>query len=395
MVARLLEQDVAEALAHYPVVALIGPRQVGKTTLALKLASGKHPLHLDLEDRMDLAKAEQIELLFTQNKDRLFILDEVQRLPGIFAPLRVLVDRERRTGKRTGHFLILGSASLDLLRQSSETLAGRIAYLELHPFNVLEVAGSRKPTVPIPSLWLRGGFPESALAATDAVSLDWRRNFIRTYLERDIPQLGPRVPAETMRRFWTMLAHGQGTPLNANKTGANLGVSGVTVARYLDLLGDLLLVRAVRPYHTNIRKRLVKSPRIYIRDSGIAHALLGIGTFDDLLGHPVVGKSWEGFVVENIASVLPRHASMYYYRTTGGAEVDLVLEFSPRERWAIEIKKGSITQLGRGFHEACNDLAPRRKFLVHGQQDAAFPLAGDVTAISLPAIMREIRQHGS
>lgn len=393
MITRFLEQKVVEALAHYPAVALIGPRQVGKTTLALKVAEGRSSVHLDLEDRFDLAKAGEIEALYAQNPGRLFILDEVQRLPGIFAPLRVLIDKGRRSGKGNGHFLILGSASLDLLQQSSESLAGRIAYLELHPLNALEFQGRKPENEAVTTLWARGGFPESTLAPTDAVSLDHRRNFIRTYLERDIPQLGPRVPAETMRRFWTMLAHGQGTPVNASKIGANLGVSGVTVARYVDLLTDLLLVRAVPPYATNIRKRLVKSPRIYIRDSGIAHALLNIGTFNDLLGHPVVGKSWEGFVIENIASVLPQHVGIHYYRTVGGAEIDLVLEFSPSERWAIEIKKGSNTQLGRGFHEACADIAPQRKYVVHGRSDAPFPLASDVTAISLRDLMLEVIAH--
>lgn len=393
MIPRFLEEKVLEALSHYPAVALIGPRQVGKTTLALKVAKGIPSVHLDLEDRFDLAKAKEFETLYAQNPDRMFILDEVQRLPEIFAPLRVLIDKERQAGKGNGHFLILGSASLDLLQQSSESLAGRIAYLELHPLNVLEFEERKDGTEAINTLWVRGGFPESSLAPTDVISMDRRRNFIRSYLERDIPQLGPRVPAETMRRFWTMLAHGQGTPLNASKMGSNLGVSGVTVARYLDLLVDLLLVRTVQPYATNIRKRLVKSPRIYIRDSGITHALLNIGTFNDLLGHPVVGKSWEGFVIENVASVLPQHVGIHYYRTTGGAEIDLVLEFSPSERWAIEIKKGSSTQLGRGFHEACADLEPQRKYVVHGRSDPPFPMGSNVTAISLRDLMLEVIAH--
>ena len=240
---------------------------------------------------------------------------------------------------------------------------------------------------------MRGGFPESLLAKDDENSLRWRRDFIRTYLERDIPLLGPRVSAATLERLWMMLAHAQGTNMNAAKLAASLEVSNVSVGRYIDLLVDLLLVRRLPPYTKNIKKRLVKSPQVYVRDSGIAHALLNIGTYNDLLGHPVVGKSWEGFVIENIMAVLPRGAEAFYYRTSGGAEIDLVIESggSPRETWAIEIKRSSSASLKRGFHEACDDIIPTRKFVIHAGADT-FLLKGDIQAISLFEFMKLIEE---
>ena len=252
----------------------------------------------------------------------------------------------------------------------------------MFPVNVLEYTKSAQHSEAVNNLWLKGGFPDSLLANNDETSLNWRYDFIRTYLERDIPQLGPRIPAETLGRFWTMLAHSQGTNINASKLASNIEVSSVTVARYIDLLVDLLLIRKIQPYTANIKKRLVKSPRIYVRDSGITHALLNIGSYNDLLGHPVVGKSWEGFAIENIASVLPPRVRSYYYRTAGGAEIDLVLEFGVNERWAIEIKKGTSLSLGRGFHEACEDIKPQKKFVIYAGKDR-FPLPHDITAIAI------------
>lgn len=390
MITRQLTQRLREAIGEYPAVVLLGPRQVGKTTLALEVGEQLPSVHLDLEDRFDLAKAREIEKLHAVNAGKLLILDEVQRMPELFEPLRVIIDRQRRKGHRSGQFLLLGPASIAIINRSSETLAGRVAYLELFPLNALEYATHARDALATDRLWLRGGFPDSVLAKDDATSLDRRFNFIRSYLERDLPQLGPRIPAETLQRFWTMLAHGQGTAINASKLAANMDVSNVTVTRYIDLLVDLLLVRKVQPYSGNIKKRLVKSPRVYVRDSGLAHALLNIGTLNELLGHPVVGKSWEGFVVENIASVLPPRANLFYYRTTGGAEVDLVVEFGGGAKWVIEIKRGSSLKLARGFHEACHDLAPKRKFLVHGRSDPQFPLADGITAISLKDLMAEL-----
>ena len=289
MINRRLQVALRGLIDDYPAVALLGPRQVGKTTLAHALADTVDSVYLDLESPADRAKLADPELYLADHQGRLVILDEVHRAPDLFQSLRGLIDQGRRRGRRAGRFLLLGSASMDLLQQSGETLAGRIAYLELNPLDVLEVdAGDRD------RLWVRGGFPDSFLASSDERSLAWRENFIRTYLERDVPQLGPRIPAETLRRFWIMLAHQQGGLMNAASLARGLGVDGKTIARYLDLMVDLLLVRRLLPWHRNVGKRLVKSPRVYVRDSGVTHALLCLGTKDALLGHPVVGLSWEG-----------------------------------------------------------------------------------------------------
>lgn len=373
-----------------PSVALIGPRQIGKTTLALNISESFPSVYLDLENRLDLQKVQDIEAFHTANKDKLIILDEVQRLPDVFAPIRGLIDKQRRKGNKSGQFLFLGSASIELLQQSSETLAGRISYIELYPVDIIEYVEDTQNIQKLNTLWLRGGFPNSLLAETDSQSLDWRYDFIKTYLERDIPQLGPRVPAATLERFWTMLAHSQGTTINASKLAANIDVSSVTISRYIDLLVDLLLIRKLPPWTFNIKKRLVKSPRIYVRDSGITHALLNIPSYNDLLGHPVVGKSWEGFVIENIMSVLPRRVQPYYYRTANGVEIDLMLEFGTNERWAIEIKRSSAPSLSKGFFEACEDIKATKKFVIYAGVDE-FPMKNDVTAISLSGFMKKLQ----
>ncbi len=317
MIQRRLENAMREALQRSPSVALMGPRQVGKTTIALNIAENIPSVYLDLESRLDLEKVRDIHLFHSQNRDKLIIMDEVQRLPELFNELRGIIDQERRKGHKTGQFLFLGSASLDLLQQSGESLAGRISYIELYPVDVLEYADNNINK--INELWLRGGFPESLLADTENNSLRWRLDFIKTYLERDIPQFGPRIPAETLERFWTMLAHNQGAVLNASHLGRNLEISGATIGRYLDLMVDLLLVRRLKPWTFNIGKRLVRSPKIYVRDSGMVHALLNIGNYNHLLGHPVVGGSWEGFVIENILSVAPAGMQAFYYGNPGGA----------------------------------------------------------------------------
>ena len=393
MIKRRLEDLIRDRLQHSPSVALVGPRQVGKTTLAFALSEQMPSVYLDLENRTDLRKVQDIEAFHRANNDKLIILDEVQRLPDVFAPIRGLIDAERRQGNKSQLFLFLGSASIDLLRQSGESLAGRISFAELFPVDTLEYLQDRDDLEALNRLWLRGGFPESLLAKDDANSLRWRLDFIRTYLERDIPALGPRVPAATLERLWTMLAHAQGTNLNASRLAASLDISSVTIARYIDLLVDLLLVRKLLPYTGNIKKRLIKSPRVYVRDSGITHALLNIGTFNDLLGNPVVGKSWEGFVIENILSVLPQGAQAFFYRTSGGAEIDLVLELpgSPRTRYAIEIKRSAAAGVKRGFHEACADIRPTHKFVIHAQADA-FPMKGDIQAIGLYEFIKTIDQ---
>ena len=301
MIPRRIQNELHGLLAEYPSVALIGPRQAGKTTLALEVAKTANSVYLDLESHSDRARLTDAELYLSDHEDRLVILDEVHRAPDLFTSLRGLIDSGRRRGRRSGRFLLLGSASMDLLRQSGESLAGRIAYLELGPLDALEVDGGE-----LDRLWTRGGFPDSFLGDDDGRSLRWRDNFIRTYLERDVPQLGPRIPAETLRRFWTMLAHSQSGTLNMAALARGLGVDGRTISRYLDLMVDLLLVRRLPPWRENVGKRLVKSPKIYVRDSGIVHALLGLESKEDILGHPVVGASWEGFVVETLVSVAPR-----------------------------------------------------------------------------------------
>ena len=387
MIKRRIENSIKKALKRSPSVALIGPRQVGKTTIALNISESVPAIYLDLENRLDLQRARDITAFHAENSDKLIILDEVQRMPEVFAPLRGIIDKERRKGNKAGQFLFLGSASIDLLQQSSESLAGRIAYLELHGIDILEYADQRQDK--INTLWLRGGFPESLLAKSDADSLDWRRDFIKTYLERDIPQLGPRIPALTLERFWTMLAHNQGTIINASQLARNLEVSGVTVGRYLDLMADLLLVRRLQPWTVNVGKRLVRAPKVYVRDSGITHSLLNISNYNHLLGHPVVGGSWEGFVIENMMSVALSGVLPFYYRTSGGAEIDLILEFSGKEKWAIEIKRSSAPSLSKGFHIACEDIKADKRYVIYSGKEK-FSLGEGITAISLPDLMEKL-----
>jgi predicted AAA+ superfamily ATPase len=366
MIARLAQPKLRKLLQQFPAVALLGPRQVGKTTLALSLTEelGEQAIYLDLELPSDRAKLSEPELYLAQHADRLVIFDEIHRLPGIFATLRGLIDQRRRKGKRNGQFLLLGSASIDLLQQSAETLAGRIAYEELTPFSVAEVVASGVGTPH--QLWVRGGFPDSYLAASDEDSLRWRSAFMQTYLERDVPALGPRIPAETLRRYWQMLAHNQGQMLNAAQLASGLGVSGHTVARYLDIMVDLLLVRRLQPWAANAKKRLVRTPKVYVRDSGLLHALLGIRSMEDLLGHPVVGPSWEGMLIENILSALPATARTSFYRTSAGAEIDLVIEFSAKDRWAIEIKRSLGNPApSRGFYNGCEDIKATRHIVLY------------------------------
>jgi len=385
MISRRIFPDLLAALAEAPAVALLGPRQAGKTTLALELAESRPAIYLDLESEADRAKLTEPELYLSQHADKLVILDEIQRTPQLFQSLRGLIDAGRRRGQGRGRCLVLGSASIDQLKQSSETLAGRIRYMELSPLDAGEVDRDH-----LDALWLRGGFPESLLADSDAASLRWRGDFIRSYLERDIPQLGPRIPAETLRRFWTMLSHQQGGLLNAASLARALAVDGKTVAAYLDLLVDLLLVRRLSPWHGNVGKRLVKSPKVYVRDSGLVHALLGIGDHEALLSHPVAGASWEGLAIESAIGAAPPGTEAYFFRTAAGAEIDLLLK-RPGERkpWAIEVKRGLAPKLGRGFHAACDTVRPQRRRVVYGGAER-FPLAEDVDAVSLPDLCEEL-----
>lgn len=375
MIERKIYTTVRQALNRQAAVALIGPRQVGKTTLAFEISNEMPSLYLDLEATEDRNKLSDPVLFLSTYEDKLVILDEIHRVPELFESLRGLIDAGRRKGYRTGRFLILGSASIDLLRQSGESLAGRIAYVDMDPFNMLEVTE-------MDTLWIRGGFPDSYLAADDPESLAWRKDFIRTYLERDIPQFGPRIPAETLERFWTMLAHNQGTLLNASNLASALSVSAQTVTRYVDLLVDLLLVHRLQPYYTNIGKRLVKSPKTYIRDSGLLHALLGITNHNTLVGHPVMGMSWEGFVIENLIAAAPLGTKANFYRTVSGAEIDLLLELPTGEMWGIEIKRGLAPKLAKGFYQARDDLQLTRCFVVYSGLDR-YPLSEGIEVIGL------------
>ena len=378
MIKRERYKTVLDRLALFPAVALIGPRQVGKTTLAEAIAADRESVYLDLESPSDRSKLIDTARYLEEHENKLVVLDEVHRVPELFQTLRGLIDKGRRRGHKTGRFLLLGSASMDLLRQTGESLAGRIAYVDLPPLGVLEVNNSEKE-----KLWVRGGFPDSFLAETDEHSMAWRDNFIRTYLERDIPDLGPRIPSETLHRFWTMLAHCQGSVLNAAQLARSLAVDGKTIARYLDLMVDLLLVRRLQPFHANVKKRLVKSPKVYVRDSGVIHALLNIPDREALFGHPIVGASWEGFVIENLLSVAPDRTLPSFYRTSAGAEIDLILEFPGlSEKWAIEIKSGSAPKPTKGFYNALEDIEPDRSFVVYAG-DERYPIAEGVDAIGV------------
>lgn len=384
---RLLPVLLAE-LDEVPAVALLGPRQVGKTTLALEVASVRSSVYLDLESERDRAKLEQAELYLGEHLDKLVILDEIHRTPGLFPVLRGLIDRARRAGKRSGQYLLLGSASLDLLKQSGESLAGRIGYLELFPLDLTEVGADRAA-----DLWGRGGFPDSLQAGSESRSLRWRQDFILTYLERDVPQFGPRIAPRSLRLLWTMLAHQQGGMLNVAQLARNLGVDAKTVQAYLNLLTDLLLLRRLPPWHANLGKRLVKAPKVYVRDSGLVHALLDVQDKEALLSHPVVGGSWEGFCIEQLLSCAPQRVQGYFYRTSAGAEIDLLLHWPGGELWAIEIKRSLAPKLERGFHVACADLQPTRKIVIYPGTDT-FPMGHDVQAMPLAQLCAQLQAKG-
>jgi uncharacterized protein len=383
MLPRLLKPTLEIRLKQFPAVALLGPRQSGKTTLALELAAERKStaIYLDLENPADRRRLDDPLAYLGAQRGRLVILDEIHRMPEIFSVLRSEIDVRRRAGEKSGQFLILGSAALDLLRQSSESLAGRISFLELTPLQLQEVLPLEGDAA-ADRLWLRGGFPGSFLAGSDYESSLWRAAFIRSYLERDIPQFGVRVPAETIERFWTMLAHTQGGLFNAQRLAQSLGVGWHAVSHYLGLLVDLLLVRRLPPWTANIGKRLVKSPKIYLRDSGLLHSLLNLPALNDVLGHPVAGASWEGFAMEAILAGVPDGTKAYFYRSATGHEIDLVLELSASRRWAFEFKKSLSPGVERGFHVACADIAAARRILVYPGQNA-YPGTGGTEVMPL------------
>ena len=388
MLKRYIAAALVQRLRHNPVVALFGPRQVGKTTLAVSLNQIRSSVYLDLESPQDILKLSDPLAFLSESGRQLIILDEIQRMPELFPIIRGIVDKNRRTGRKGNQFLILGSASMALINQSSESLAGRISYLEVSGFSSLEVKSTT--TKQLQKLRLRGGFPDSYLAKSNALSSEWRESFIRTYLERDLPQMGFRIPGIRLRRLWTMLAHLQGETINASSLAGSLGVDSKTIAYYIDILENLLLIRRLAPWYSNTKKRLVKSPRVYIRDSGILHTLLGINSEEDLLSHPVNGKSWEGFVLENLLSVLPVGCTPYFYRTVTGVEIDLLLKFSNKKVWAIEIKNGLAPKLKASFHQASKDVKATEKFVVYSGTEI-FSIAQDTKVVSLPYLMRKLK----
>ncbi len=389
MITRRLRPYIEDRLKHMPAVVLLGPRQVGKTTLARNIASRKaksNALYLDLERPVDQRRLQDADTFLRAQAGKLVVIDEIHRAPSLFETLRGIIDERRGAGERSGHFLLLGSAAIELMRQASETLAGRVAYVNLEPIDALEFPPQIGNT---DRLWLRGGFPDSVLASSDAASLVWRRDFIRSYLERDVPMFAPRMPAETIGRLWTMLAHAQGTPLNQARLASSLGVTSPSVSRYIDLLVDLLLVCRLRPWAGNVGKRLVRTPKVYIRDSGLTHALLDLETWEDVLGHPVAGASWEGFVIENLIAAAGERRTAYYYRTEDGAEIDLLFERGGKPEIAIEIKRSSAPTLSRGFHGAREALKVKQSYLVHSGTET-WPDSEGVTAIGLVELMRKL-----
>lgn len=387
MRTRILEPTLRKRLSTMPAVVLIGSRQVGKTTLARTIGSENGAIYLDLESPADRAKLNDPETYFMDRIGKLIILDEVHRAPELFPILRGMIDEARRRGIRNSMYLLLGSASIDLLDRSAESLAGRVSYLELHPMSLLEMDSMDRNIQN--TLWLRGGYPDSVFANNDEASYLWRGDFIRTYLEREVPQFAPRKSAEQMRQLWTMLAHLQGQVYNASLLARSIGTDYKTIQSYVDLLEQLLLIRSVQPWHANVGKRLTKRAKVYVRDSGMLHTLLGIRTHEDLLGNPIAGMSWEGFVMQQICSIDSNNLSVSFYRTSGGAEIDILLRFDNGDLWALEVKKSAVPTPRRGFYEAIKDIKPQRTFVVYTGTET-YDISPNVQALSLGALLAQI-----
>jgi predicted AAA+ superfamily ATPase len=390
MIPRQIASIAQERLTSgVPAAVLLGPRQVGKTTLARQIAANwpQGSVYLDLELPSDRRRLEDPEAYLQAQAPKLVIIDEIHRVPELFAVLRGLIDERRAAGQRFGHFLLLGSAAMDLMQQSSETLAGRVAYLEMSPIVLNEalLTGLSESV-----LWNRGGFPNSLLAQDDQHSMAWRQDFIRSYLERDVHMFAPRMPAETLGRLWTMLAHQQGGQLNQTQLAASLGVGANTVGRYIDLLTDLHLVRRLQPWFANVGKRLVKTPKVFVRDSGLVHALLGLKDENDVLGHPVAGASYEGFVLETLISQAGPAMKPYFYRTHDGAEIDLLFEQGGQPDLAIEVKRSSAPSPNRGFKQACDDLGIEKRFVVYPGEES-FNLRQGAQAIGLKGMLERLQ----
>ena len=381
MIKRNLQKTIEESLKTFPIVGILGSRQVGKTTLAKNIQQlRRNAVYLDLELPSDFNKLQDPELYLNQYLDSLVIIDEIQRMPSLFPLLRALVDKNRISGR----FLILGSVSPDLIRQASESLAGRIIYHELRPFSMIEIGYDKAS---IQNLWLKGGYPDSYLASNNEISFSWREAFIKTYLERDIPQLGIKIASLQLRRFWTMIAHSHGQLWNASQIANSLGISAPTVRHYQDILEETFVIKQLQPYHHNIKKRLIKSPKIYMRDSGLLHVLLRNRTMDDIQSHPSLGNSWEGFVIEQIINIIPESWDTYFYRTSAGAEIDLLLFSASKSPIAVEIKYSASPKISKGFWNAYNDLDCKKGFLVY-PGEFTYPIAKNIIALSIQEISK-------
>jgi predicted AAA+ superfamily ATPase len=386
MVVRDLQSLLLQRLGSSPAVALLGSRQVGKTTLARALHFDKPTHYLDLERPSDVAKLADPELYLSQFAGELVILDEIQRVPDLFPVLRSLIDERRQSGERAAHFLLLGSASPELLQHSAETLAGRISYLELTPFKLTEVENRADS---MNRLWFRGGYPDAYLAGSDEAAQLWSNDFISSYVERYLPQLGVAATPLQLRRLCTMLAHQQCCTLNLSSLSNSLAIDGKTLRRYLDLLEGLYLLRSIPAYSTNAGKRLIKSPKTYWRDSGLLHTLADLSNTDRVLGHPLCGQSWEGFCLEQIISALPKNTHYSHYRTRSGAEIDLVLEAPNGEVTAIEVKRTLSPRISRGYTESFNTLKATKGYVVIPQGER-FPLTKETEAINLPDVLTQL-----
>ena len=394
MIGRRIESTLRHRLSSVvPAAVLLGPRQVGKTTLARRVADSwpTGAVYLDMERPADRRRLDDADTYLRAQAPKLVVIDEIHRVPELFAILRGVIDDRRAQGQRFGHFLLLGSASLDLMQQSSESLAGRVTYLDMNPVDGPEAAAAG---IEPDALWCRGGFPDSLLARDDRSSYEWRLDFIRSYLERDVPMFAPRMPSQTLGRLWTMLAHLQGGLLNASQLAASLGVASPTVGRYIDLLADLQLVRRLQPWSANVGKRLVKTPKVYVRDSGIAHALLGLGDLDAVLGHPVAGGSYEGFVLETLIGALPPNVSPHFYRTSDGSEIDLLLVQGEHPIMAIEVKRSTAPAISRGFGLACDDLNVEQRWAVYPGTER-FAVRQGTQAVGLVELAQRLAQAPS
>lgn len=381
MIKRMLQSQIEQSLQRFPAVGLIGARQAGKTTLAKMIADGwrGESLYIDLERPADYSALSEPERFLARHSKKLVIIDEVQLRGELFPVLRSLIDMDRHPGR----FLLLGSSSPDLMQQSGESLAGRIAYHQLSPFLLNELSADKMDL-----LWIRGGFPPSVLVDSDEASMQWRQDFIMTYLQRDLSMMGYdiRIPPMTLRRFWQMLAHTHGQLANHSQIAMNMELSRQSIRKILDILQETFMLRQLQPFHINIKKRLIKSPKIYIRDSGILHTLIGINTLDDLMKHSMIGASWEGFCMEQILNQMPRGWEAFFYRTAANAEVDLILqpqfEQSPI---CIEFKHSQAPKLAPGFWSAIKDLRPQASYVIYPGA-TVYPITKSVEALPLTQI---------